>query len=85
MDRTEHLDQALAEEFAGHAETIHRLKTSDAHFRKLMEDNHDLWVRIQKMQSGQIPTDDKTITTLEKERLALLDKIAASIAKAEAA
>jgi uncharacterized protein YdcH (DUF465 family) len=80
----EHLDLALAEEFAGHAETIHRLKITDAHFRRLMEENHALWQRIQSIQNGLTPTSDDVLTTLEKERLALLDQISGQIRRAEA-
>lgn len=84
MERVEHLDQALAEEFAGHGATIHRLKVSDAHFRALMEHNHTVWTQIQNIQNGVTPTDDGHLTRLEKERLKLLDEIAAAIRRAEA-
>lgn len=82
--QAEHLDQALAEEFAGHGETIHKLKVADPHFKALMEKNHQLWSEIQKIQSGVTPTADVTLETLEKQRLQLLDDIGARIAKAEA-
>ncbi len=80
----EHLDLALAEEFAGHGETIHRLKVSDAHFKSLMQRNHDLWSQIQNIQNRLTPASDQTLETLEKQRLRLLDEIAQAIAKAEA-
>lgn len=82
--QTEHLDQALAEEFAGHGETIHKLKVSDPHFKALMAKNHELWKQIQNIQNGLTPTADATLETLEKQRLLILDDIAARIAKAEA-
>lgn len=47
---TTHLDQALAEEFADKAETIHALKASDLGFRDLLKQNHDLWKQIQQIQ-----------------------------------
>ena len=31
---TEHLDRALAEEFAGHGETIHKLKVANPAFNR---------------------------------------------------
>jgi uncharacterized protein YdcH (DUF465 family) len=80
--QTEHLDLALAEEFAGEGETIHKLKVSDPHFKSLMEHNHDLWTQIQKIQNGLTPASDQTLETLEKQRLRLLDEIAQAIAKA---
>jgi uncharacterized protein YdcH (DUF465 family) len=81
--QTEHLDNALAEEFAGHGETIHRLKVTDPNFKALMEQNHALWLQIQNIQNGVTPADDSVRRDLEKRRLKLLDEIAAAIAKAE--
>lgn len=81
--QTEHLDNALAEEFAGHGETIHRLKTTDSHFKALMEQNHALWLQIQNIQHDVTPADDSVRHDLEKQRLKILDEIAAAVAKAE--
>ncbi len=39
---TTHLDQALADELADKAETIHALKASDLGFGELLEENHAL-------------------------------------------
>lgn len=84
MPQTEHLDHALAEEFAGHGETIHRLKVNDPEFKALMEQNHALWLEIQNIQKGIAPADDDTRHELEKRRLKLLDEIAQRIRAAEA-
>ena len=81
--QTEHLDNALAEEFAGHGETIHALKVRDPHFKALMEKNHALWLQIQNIQNGVTPADDAVRHDLEKQRLKILDEIAAAIAEAE--
>ena len=81
---TEHLDHALEEEFAGHGETIHRLKVSDPGFRRLLERNHALWRNIQNIQNGVAPADDSFRHDLEKLRLTTLDQIASAIAEAEA-
>lgn len=83
MSDSEHLDHALAGEFEGHAVTIHRLKTGNAHFRALIVDNHALWLEIQQIESGQRPADDAILHGLQKRRLRLLDEIAATIARAE--
>lgn len=80
---TEHLDRALAEEFAGHGHTIHQLKERDTRFRSLLESNHALWLEIQNIQTNVTPADDGARHTLEKRRLALLDEIAARIHQAE--
>jgi len=77
---TTHLDQALAEEFADKAEAIHALKASSADFRALLENNHDLWKQIQRIQKGLAPADDTVLEELEKRRLVLLDQIGARIA-----
>jgi uncharacterized protein YdcH (DUF465 family) len=79
----EHLDRALAEEFAGEGDIIHRLKVSDPHFRSLMSRNHELWEEIQSIQTGIAPTTDERLETLEKQRLRILDEIAAAIVAAK--
>lgn len=81
-NENEHLDHALADEFQGHAATIHKLKTTNAHFHKLMEKNHELWVEIQNIQNNVTPSNDVTLENLEKKRLSLLDEMANMI-KAE--
>lgn len=83
MANQEHLDHALEEEFAGHGETIHRLKVSDPHFKALMEQNHALWIRIQNIQNQVTPADDRELDRLEKERLSVLDDIASRILQTE--
>ncbi len=85
MDQAEHLDHALAEEFAGSAATIRDLKVNDAHFRGLLERNHELWMQIQKIQNGLEPTEDSVLENFEKQRLIVLDEIAAKIAEVERA
>lgn len=77
------LPDDLAEEFAGKADIIHRLKLENGHFRRLLDDNHTLWKEIQQIQKDIAPADDEALETLEKKRLKLLDEIAAMIADAE--
>ena len=79
----EHLDHALAEEFAGHAETIRRLKLASAHFAGLLQRNHQLFREIQRIQADIEPAEDATLERLERERLAVLDHIAAAVTAAE--
>lgn len=80
-----HIADALAEEFAGKEEIIHRLKLENAHFHALMEKNEHLFKEIQRIQSGQAPTEDEIHETLEKQRLKILDEMAQMIATAEGA
>lgn len=77
----EHLDHALAEEFQGKGAVIHDLKVKSAHFRNLLEKNHALWKEIQNIQHGLEAADDVRHETLEKQRLKVLDEIAAMVAK----
>jgi uncharacterized protein YdcH (DUF465 family) len=78
-----HLDRALSEEFSGQADAIHRLKVDNAHFRKLLERNHALWLDIQHIQSGAEPAPDARLTEIERARLGVLDEIAAMLAAAK--
>jgi uncharacterized protein YdcH (DUF465 family) len=82
--QTEHLDHALAEEFAGHGEAIHRLKIRSPEFKELMVQNHALWTQIRNIQNGVNPADDAYLETLEKQRLAILDEIARMLAAEKA-
>lgn len=75
----EHLDHALEEVFAGHGETIHALKVSNAHFRGLMERNHAVWKEIRHIEDGVEAASDERLRNLHKERLRLLDEIAGMV------
>ncbi|MCC6789248.1 MAG: hypothetical protein IT547_15560 [Hyphomonadaceae bacterium] len=82
--KLEHLDHALEQEFAGHAETIHRLKVSDPHFKALLELNHSIWREIHNIENGVTAASDDYLTSLRKQRLAILDDIAKLVGEAEA-
>ena len=82
--KLEHLDHALEQEFAGHAETIHRLKVSDPHFKALLELNHSSWREIHNIENGVTAASDDYLTSLRKQRLAILDDIAKLVGEAEA-
>lgn len=79
----EHLDKALAEEFSGHGETIHKLKMENNHFAKLLHQNHELWTEIHNIQTNVTPSSDEILDVLEKKRLSILDEIGAIIRGAE--
>ncbi len=82
--KLEHLDHALEQEFAGHAETIYRLKVSDPHFKALLELNHSIWREIHNIENGVTAASDDYLTSLRKQRLAILDDIAKLVGEAEA-
>lgn len=80
---SEHLDHALEQEFAGHADTIHRLKISDPHFKALLELNHQIWREIHNIENGVAAASDEYLTSLRKQRLHILDDIAKLVGNAE--
>ena len=69
------LNHDIAHEFPEHAEKIHALKTTDAHFAKLFneydEDNH----AIKKYELGGAVISDEALEDLKKKRLILKDQI----------
>lgn len=82
--KQEHLDHALEQEFAGHADTIHQLKMSDPHFKALLELNHSIWREIHNIENGVTPASDDYLTSLRKQRLSILDDVAKLVSDAEA-
>ncbi len=81
--KIEHLDHAFEQEFAGHAETIHRLKVTDLHFKSLLELNHQIWREIHNIENGVAAASDEHLTELRKRRLNILDEIAKLVGDAE--
>ena len=77
-----HTPHELADEFD--SAELHALKMSDAHFAKLTEQYHDLNREIHRIEAEVEPTSDSHLEGLKKQRLALLDEVAASLAKARA-
>ena len=72
-----HTPHELADEFPEHADKIHGLQTSDAHFARKAEDYHTLNRAVHRAETDVEPTSDDVITDMRKERLQLKDKIAA--------
>lgn len=80
-----HTPHELAEEFPEHAERIHDLKQSDAHFAKLAEDYHELNRQIHRMETEVEPVATHIEENARKERVALKDTIAAYLSRATSA
>ncbi|MCA1769873.1 MAG: DUF465 domain-containing protein [Halomonas sp.] len=76
-----HTPHQLAEEFPEHAERIHDLKQSDAHFVKLAEDYQELNREIHRMETEIEPVATHIEEDARKKRVALKDKIAAYLAR----
>ena len=79
MSNTPH---ELSEEFPNDADKIHALKTSDAHFAKLMTDYHAVNRAVHRAETGVEPCDEFTETKMRKERMHLKDQIATMLEKA---
>ena len=69
----------LNDEFPEDHETIHRLKTENAHFRRLMEEYEDVDKEVFRMEEGIETPEDAVLTEEKKKRLDLKDQIAAMI------
>ena len=60
---------------------LHALKTDDAHFRNLADQHNLLAKQIYRIETDIEPASDEHLEELKKQRLALLDEVAAMIAK----
>jgi len=76
-----HTPHELAEEFPQHAQKIHALKTTDAHFAKLMDAYHEVNRAVHRAETGVDPVDDLTEQKMRKERMVLKDQVAAILSK----
>lgn len=79
MSNTPH---ELAEDFPDQLDAIHALKTSNAHFAKLMEDYHEVNRAVHRAETNVEPTDDLNEQALRKKRMALKDEIARMLSQA---
>jgi uncharacterized protein len=71
----------LLHEFPELKEKIHALKTSDAHFRKLFDEYHEIDHEIHSIETGATVTTDEHLTELRKKRVVLKDAIYAQLNK----
>ncbi len=75
----------LHAEFPNDGETLHDLKLSDRHFRTIADRYHDLNKEIHRIEAEVEAASDERSEELKKQRLLILDEVAAMIAKAKAA
>ena len=80
MSNTPH---ELHEEFPRDARVLHLLKLADTHFCNLAERYHALNRAIHRIECEVESTSDLYLARLKRQRLALLDEIAAIIEVAE--
>jgi uncharacterized protein YdcH (DUF465 family) len=74
-----HTPHELHDEFPHDAEALHRLKLSDAHFARLAERHHEVNREIHRITTEIEAASDERLEALKRERLHLLDEIAAMI------
>lgn len=70
----------LHHEFPEHGEILHALKMENAHYRVLAERYDVASKTIYRIQADLEPATDERLEALKKERLAMLDEVAAMIA-----
>ena len=70
-----HTPHELNEEFPEHADRIHALKTSDAHFGKLFDEYHEVNRAVHRAETDVEPTDDANLENMRKQRMVLKDEI----------
>ena len=77
-----HVPHELHEMFPDKAEAIHRLKGENAHFAKLADAYHETNRAVHRMENNIEPVSDETLENTRKQRLRLLDEIAAMLTAA---
>lgn len=72
MSNTPH---ALHEEFPEQAQAIHALKTTDAHFARLVDEYHDTNRAVHRAETRAEAVSDEAETALRQKRMRLKDAI----------
>jgi hypothetical protein len=74
-----HTPHELHEEFPHDAEVLHRLKLTNPHFVKLADRHHEVNREIHRIAAEIDAASDERVEALKRERLHLLDEVAAMI------
>ena len=77
-----HVPHELHEEFPEATETLHVLKTKDAHFARLADEYHTVNREVHRIETNVEPASDEVLEDLKKKRLHLKDQIAALLVAA---
>jgi uncharacterized protein YdcH (DUF465 family) len=78
-DRMSHTPHELHEEFPELAARIHDLKVSNAHFRKLFDEYHEINRAVHRAEAKIEPMEDLAQDALRKQRLHLKDQLHAML------
>ena len=65
----------ILHEFPDMKDKVHELKISDAHFRKIFDEYHEVDHEIHSIETGATPTDDAHLNELRMTRVHLKDDI----------
>lgn len=76
MSNTPH---ELHEEFPEHTDRIHELKSSDAHFARLMDEYHEVNRAVHRAETNVEPIDQFAEEELRKKRMQLKDQLYAML------
>ncbi len=79
---TPDLHHPLIHEFPEYRETIHQLKTSDAHFRRLFDEYHTVDREVVRIEEDIEPASDTVTEALKLKRLHLKDDLFRILQKA---
>ncbi|WP_299402206.1 DUF465 domain-containing protein [uncultured Roseobacter sp.] len=71
-----HTPHELSADFPEHADRIHALRESDAHFRKLADAYHEANRAVHRAETNLEPTDSLNEAELRKQRMRIKDEIA---------
>ncbi|WP_341988481.1 DUF465 domain-containing protein [Azorhizobium sp. AG788] len=74
-----HTPHEILAEFPEHAEKIHALRQSNAHFAKIYEAYHEVNRAVHRAETDVEPRADEDLENLRKERVRLKDEIYALI------
>ncbi|WP_373492085.1 YdcH family protein [Parasphingorhabdus sp.] len=80
-----HVAHDLHAEFPNDGNILHDLKMSDAHFLTVSDRYHDINKEIHRIAAEVEAASDERSEELKKQRLLILDEVAAMISKARAA
>ncbi len=79
-----HTPHELAEEFPQHIETMHRLKTENAHFARLFDEYHEVNRAVHRAETRVDAIDDAAEEALRRQRVSLKDQIWSMLSAAPA-
>ena len=77
-----HTPHELAEDFPDAGEKIHILKTTDAHFARLMDDYHEINRAVHRAETRTEVISDEAEAELRRRRVHLKDQISQALAQA---